>query len=88
MRYPVFCLLILMQSEILLSQEAATAHKLSIEQHYKQYSEAFSAQDVDLIESFFTYPMVMNGDDAKVIINADTLKATYKTLFDSMPETY
>ena len=55
MRYTVFCLLILMQSEILLSQEAATAHKLSIEQHYKQYSEAFSAQDVDLIESFFKF---------------------------------
>ena len=88
MRYTGFLLLILIQPQIVLSQESTADHKLLIEKHYQQYTEAFSAQDVDLIESFFTYPMVMNGDDAKVIINADTLKATYKTLFEGMPERY
>lgn len=62
--------------------------RLTIEKLFRDYLEAFSDGDLDRIEGFYTYPVVFNGDRAKVITGAEKLVGEYTTNRGLVPDNY
>ena len=62
--------------------------RLTIEKLFRDYLEAFSDGDLDRVEGFYTYPVVFNGDRAKVIAGAEKLVGEYTTNRGLVPDNY